>query len=356
MLKIVHCANFSYFKNGEVFYATDRKITHGLMSQGHFVYDFSYRDQAKAQRFLGFKKKSLDKMNQDLIDTCKNIEPDLLLLAKAEFIYPKTLKAIKELLPSVKIAKWFVDFLNRENQTFYDQFQYIDTFFQTSADALADLSIKYPHMLCSYMPNITDPAFDKQMVAKKEYDIIYIARDHKEDVRHKFAILLEDFCKKENLSYKIYASLGNPPIFGTRYYEEISKAKITINFNREDLLEGENKKKFMGSSDRMNHFMGIGTCTFSPKIRGLETLYQDGIDIVYFDGIQDCFSKIKEYLKNKKYEKIATQGNKKVYAVSNTKKVTRFMLESIFKKPYSQAYEWQNLNYKNGNSNDYSIS
>ena len=57
-LKIVHCANFSYFKNGEVFYATDRKVTHGLMSQGHFVYDFSYRDQAKAQRFLGFKKKN----------------------------------------------------------------------------------------------------------------------------------------------------------------------------------------------------------------------------------------------------------------------------------------------------------
>lgn len=350
-LKIVHCANFSYPYNGKVFYATDRKISYGLEAQGHFVYDFSYRDTAKAQRFLGFKKKSLDKMNLDLIETCKNIVPDLLLLAKSEFIYPATLAAIKKLFPTLKIAKWFVDFLNREEDQFFQQFHYIDYFFQTSAAELPNLSQKFPHLRCAYMPNITDPAIDSLIInANKEYDIIYIARDHKEDVRYKFALALNNFCKEHNLTIKIYASLGNPPIFGYLYHQEISKAKIAINFNREDLLEGENKQKFMGSSDRMNHFMGIGACTFSPKIKGLDMLYQDGVDVVYFDGVEDCFHKIQTYLKNDAYKQIAISGNAKAYAVSNAKKVTQFMLESIFEKPYSQMYEWQHLTYKAGNT------
>lgn len=347
-LKIVHCANFSYFKNGEVFYATDRKVTHGLMSQGHFVYDFSYRDQAKAQRFLGFKKKSVEKANQDLIETCKNIEPDVLLLAKAENIYPQTLKEIKKHFPNIKIIKWFVDFLERENKQFFEQFKYIDSFFATSAEGLQELSTQYPHMLCAYMPNITDMAFDKKLENKKEYDVIYVARDHKEDVRHQFAVELEKFCKKEHISLKLYASLGNPPIFGNEYYKAISKAKIAINFNRTDRLDGENPNKLMSSSDRMNHFMGTGTCTFSPVIKGLDSLYKDNEDIIYFKGMQDCFEKIKYHLHNKEFSQIATNGNKKVYQISNTKKVTSFILELTFEKSFSYDYEWKSLMFQNG--------
>lgn len=346
-LKIVHCSNFSYFQNGKVFYAIDRKISYGLISQGHFVYDFSYRDIARIQRFLGFKKRSIDKMNQDLITTCKNLHPDLLLLGKSEFIHPETLSILKKLFPAMKIAKWFVDFLEREDEHFFKQFDYIHSFFQTSAAELPSLSAKFPHMSCLFMPNITDPSFDTYICQEeKSYDIIYIARDHKEDVRHQFAVALKEFCTEHNLVLKIYGSLGNPPIFGSAYHHEISKAKIAINFNREDLLEGENKQKHMGSSDRMNHFMGVGTCTFSPKIRGLETLYKNEIDVIYFDGIQDCFSKILQYLKNDNYKIIAHNGSSKAYSISNAKRVTRFMLEAIYEQPFTEQYEWQNLHYR----------
>lgn len=345
-LKIVHCANFSYFKNGEVFYSTDRKITFGLMSQGHFVYDFSYRDQSKAQRFLAFKKKSIIKMNQDLIETCINIEPDLLLLAKSEFIFPVTLEKIKKILPSIKIAKWFVDFLDRENKTFFEQFNYIDFFFQTNATSLKKLSSTYPHMTCAFMPNIADPSFERKINLNKEYDLIYIARDHKEDVRYEFAVKLNDFCKKKDYNLKIYASLGNPLVFGTEYYREISKSKIAINFNRSDFLDRINEDNFMGSSDRMNHFMGMHTCTFSPRIRGLEDIYRDKVDVVYFDNLDDCFEKIDFYLKNKKYEEIAINGNKRVYEVSNANRVTKFMLEVIFNEKFADEYEWKSLVYK----------
>ena len=36
-----------------------------ILYSKNFVYNFSYRDVAKARRFLGFKKKSIQLMNQD---------------------------------------------------------------------------------------------------------------------------------------------------------------------------------------------------------------------------------------------------------------------------------------------------
>jgi hypothetical protein len=347
-LKIIHCANFSYPKNGEVFYATDMKVTHGLIQNGHMVYDFSYRDQAKLHRFLGFKKTSIKLMNKDLISTCQNIKPDVLMLAKSELITVETLKTIKKLFPEIKIAQWFVDFLDYEKKDFFEKLNYIDTFFQTSAAKLEKLSETYPQTFFSYMPNIADPAFEHNLNLEKKYDIIYVARDYKEDNRYKFAVLLKAFCEQHHLNLKLFASLGQPPIFGQAYYEAIAQAKIAINFNRTDHVDGINEKKFMGSSDRMNHMMGTGTCLFSPKILGLDMLYKDGEDLVYFEGFDDCGEKLLHCLKSREYERIARQGQKKVFEISNAKKVTKYMLETLYADTYSEHYEWETLKYYQG--------
>lgn len=347
-LKIVHCANFSNFKNGASYYAMDRKITHGLIENGHFVYDFSYRDVAKARRFLAFKKKSIQLMNQDLIDTCTNIKPDILLLGKAETISLMTLKTIKELIPDIKIVQWYVDFLETEKKEFFERFNYIDTFLKTSALSLMELSREYPNTIFSCLPNISDPAFDKEYGVEKEYEILYIARDHKEDVRAKFAKLLDEFCRQENINLKVYGSLGNKGVFGSKYYEEISKAKIAINFNRNDDLYHQKKDKILGSSDRMNQFLGAKVCTFSPRIPGFEKLYVDKKDIIYFDDINDCFQKIKYYLEDDKYTIIASNGQQKAYSIVNAKRITKFLLDLSLEQKSEDNYEWQEYIYKNG--------
>ena len=40
--KIVHCGIFNEKDNGNFFYGLERKISHGLIQNGHFVYDFSF--------------------------------------------------------------------------------------------------------------------------------------------------------------------------------------------------------------------------------------------------------------------------------------------------------------------------
>lgn len=285
-------------------------------------------------------------MNQDLIDSCIYLKPDILLLGKCELISSGTLKRIKENNQNIKIAKWFVDILEIEKEDFFEQFKYIDTFFQTAGSALHQLSTKY-NIVSAYLPSISDIAFDSHSNENKEYDIIYIARDHKEDVRYKFAVELETFCKLNKYNLKIYGSLGNPPIFGDEYYREISKAKIAINFNRNEFLDRKNNDKIMESSDRMNQFLGVGTCTFNPEINEMDRLFKHNEHLVYFIGLNDCFSKIKELLYTENYKDIGKNGQKRAYEIVNSKRVTKYMVDVIFEK-FSEKYQWNDYVFKKG--------
>lgn len=345
--KIVHCGIFNEKDNGNFFYGLERKISHGLIQNGNFVYDFSYRDVERNSRFLGIKDSGLKKMNQKLIEICKNIDADILFLAKAEKIDKETLIKIREILPNIKIVQWYVDHLLEKNE-FFDKLDCIDVFYYANAKELQNLSKKYQNTVFSFFPNISDPAFDKKLELEKINDVIYIARDYNEDVRTKFAVLLKDFCDKKNIKLKVYASLGNPAIFGNDFHKAIAQTKIAINFNRDDNLNEVNQEKILGASDRMAQFLGSGICTFSPRIKGFEKLYKDNEEIVYFDTPSDCFEKLEFYLKDRNYESIAKKGQEKTYEIVNAKRVTQFMLELLHKDNSSNNYEWSEYKFKRG--------
>ena len=99
----------------------------------------------------------------------------------------------------------------------------------------------------------------------------------------------------------------------------------------------------------MAQFLGSGICTFSPRIKGFEKLYEDKKEIVYFDTPNDCFEKLKYYLENKNYELVAKKGQEKTYEIANAKRVTQFMLELLFKDDKSNNYEWSEYKFKQGN-------
>lgn len=347
--KIVHCGIFNEKENGNFFYGLERKISHGLIQNGHFVYDFSYRDIERNSRFLGIKDSGLKKMNQKLIDICKNINVDILLLSKAEKVSIETLIFIKKLLPNIKIVQWYAD-LRDLNNTDYKTLNICDTFFTTNGTILKELSKNFVDLNISYLPNISDVAFDKTYYdINKDYDIIYIGGDYS-DNRKLFARLLKEFCEKENIKYKIYASLGEPRIFGDEFHRVLSKTKIGITFNADDIVEHSNKDKLLYTSDRTAQFLGCGICTFSPFINGLEDLYKNDEEIVYFENVNDCFEKIKYYLTDDRYKKIAYNGQVKSYNIVNSKRVTNYMLEYIFQDEFSENYEWSKYKFKKGNN------
>lgn len=346
-LRIVHCGIFNEFDNGRFFYGLERKISHGFHQNGHFVYDFSYRDWERNLRKFGIKNSGLEKMNNKLIEICKNLNADVLFMAKAEKISNKTILEIKKVLPNIKIAMWYVDHLE-EKAEFFEKFRIIDAFFYANALRLQEFSSKYKDTIFSFFPNISDPAFEQNLNLAKTNDVIYIARDYKEDNRHKFAVMLDNFCKENGINHKIYASLGNEPVLGYDFIKAVNESKIAVNFNRDDELECEISNKLLGASDRMAQFLGCGVCTFSPFIKGFEKLYEPDKEVVYFKNFDDCANKIKEYLKEDKYKQTAKNGQIKTFKIANASRITNFMLEILFDEKSTQDYEWSEFIYKNG--------
>ena len=98
----------------------------------------------------------------------------------------------------------------------------------------------------------------------------------------------------------------------------------------------------------MAQFLGCGVCTFSPVIAGFDKLYEPNKDIVYFKNFKDCSDKILAILKSDNWKQIGKSGREKTLKIANAKRVTKFMLELLFNKNFSQDYEWKEFIYKNG--------
>lgn len=322
-LKIVHCANFSESKNGSVYYSIDRKMSNGLIRNGHFVYDFSYREIAKSATILKSKKFGITPLNKALIKTIINIKPDLLLLGHSELIEDETLLKIKELQPNIKIAMWWVDWVfNLKNIS--SRLKIIDNFFITSdPNELKRMNVEKEIIKkCEYMPNFCDSSIDTFKAYEQEnhaYDLLFIGRYDKE--REGFI----NFIKKtfSDLNLGLFGLDKTSIISGNDYFEAISSAKIGINYSRNNDIS-------MYSSDRIIHLMANGVLVFSPKIPNFDKIFTDN-EIVYFENTKDFEKKVRYYLDNPEQRKtIAKNGWEKAHSYFNEKIITKNILCKTF--------------------------
>jgi len=323
-MKIVHCANFSESKKGSVYYAIDRKISNGLIRNNHFVYDFSYREIAKNATIFKSKKFGIKYVNRDLIESIKNMEPDLLLLGHSELILDKTLIEIKKLFPKIKIAMWWVDWIfNLSNIS--SRLEILDNFFITTDPLeLKQMNIEERILRkCNYMPNLCDDSIDifKAFETKKyDYDLIFIGRYDKD--REPFIKFL-----KETFGYLKLGLFGlnkTDIVDGSSYLKTIGSSKIGVNYSRKNDIS-------MYSSDRIIHLMANGVLVFSPKIPKLDEIFSQD-EIVYFEDNEDFEEKIGYYLSHEKERvQIAKKGWEKAHNYFNEKTVTQNLLNKIFK-------------------------
>lgn len=332
-LRIVHCAHFSDSKLGAVYYAMDRKLSNGLIRNGHFVHDFSYREIAKNATFFKSKKWGFKKTNAALLETLKNIEPELLLLGHSELISIETLQEAKKRYPKMKIAMWWVDWIYNLN-SIDEKITLLDHFFITSDPALLNVThlTASARAKCSYLPNLCDTSIDTYQAFERssyDYDVIFIGRADKE--REPFIHFLKN--NFSHLKLGLFGLTKESIITGTAYLKTIGASKIGINYSRDNTMS-------MYSSDRIIHLMANGTLVFSPKIPNLDSIITHQ-DIVYFDNNEECKEKINYYLDHEAERKhLAAQGYHKAHTLFNEKRVTKFMLESVYNMTYSEAYEW----------------
>jgi hypothetical protein len=340
-MKIVHVANYNYLKNGQSYYATDYKIHQGLVRNGHLVYPFSYRDTARCSTFFGSKKWGIGKTNKKLIETCYNIHPELLMLSHAELISTETLLEIKKIVPSIKIAMWFVDAMFNERNVINieKKLPNIDALFLTSGGKWLERFASPTTKVC-FFPNIVDSSIDVYRNFESDelpIDFLFCGTDYNDPVRQSFLNSLSE--QLSDINTRFAGCLGQPRIFGAKYMQTLSQARMGLNYSRRNDVE-------LYSSDRIAHLTGNGILTFTPRIPGYEALYTQD-EVIYFDDISELIEKVNYYTENDSLrKKVAYNGWKKTHILFNATLITKFMLETIFNKSYTETYEWIDKIYK----------
>src|SRR5579872_2454594 len=100
MARILHVSNFSSRAKGAFLHKVERKISYGLIRNGHQVIDFADREVARAAPLLGGNGRR-KAANAAFLGFCREMRPDVIFLGHADVIAPQTLAAVREGQPEV---------------------------------------------------------------------------------------------------------------------------------------------------------------------------------------------------------------------------------------------------------------
>ena len=345
-MRVLHVANFSWFSSSSKradniarHYATDRKISNGLIRNGCCVYEFSYRDAARyfAPLPFGGKQFGAKKMNQEIERVAAAFVPDLILLGHTELILPPTLAALRRQNKKVKIAQWWVDwFTPRSISHLRAKLPYLDAFFATTAPAhvapfLNTNTAASPPFY--YLPNMVDSGVEIGRGFENEsylYDLFFAGAQVPER-----AAALDAVRALPNVKCGFFGIDGAPSLGGVALHQAITAAKIGLNLSHAADIP-------LYSSDRLAQLAGNGCCVVSPRTPQMDTLFGDN-EICYFDDCQELPSLIGALLKDDERRRaVAFAGWRRAHSSYNEKRVCRFIVEAAMGDEFGEKYEWIN--------------
>lgn len=325
-LRILHCAMFSVNKYGANYYSGHTRLSNGFIRNGHFVYNFSYRDVAREEAPLGIKELGMKKMNKRFVETAENIAADVVLLGHAEFIEAETLIEIKKRLPKCKIVMWWVDWWH--NLVKYDavmnrRMPLLDALFMTSDPDFVRENFAPTRQAEKFffMPNSCDPSMDKGRaydVAEPLHEVLFIGRSFgsRDDLLSHFKKSMSD------LNIGLYGQGRENFVTGHRYLELVSNSRIGINFNRDNSMP-------LYTSNRMVHLAANGCLVMTPDTPRMKEIFTPE-EVVYFSSAQDCEEKVRYYLEHYEEAKtIAKAGQVRAHRDYDAQVISSEMLRKI---------------------------
>lgn len=290
-MRIVHAANLQLDKDGAHLWNQDQKIHHGLVRLGHFVYPFSINDRARMLSPTKSKTFGKGRANKALIETCRNVHPDLLILGHAQFITADTLREIRRILPAIRIGLWYVDPLwdAEETQHLRDRLGVIDALFCSTGGPLLE-ALARPNCPAAFIPSAVDAGIECHRAFETPeseilHDLLFFGRDKGEPARRAFLQDLKNQLPDLRVGY--YGCLDQPGIFGWEKEQVIRRSKMALNLSRRTDVA-------LYSSSRIAELMGNGILTLTPRGAGLEGLYGED-EIAYYEGIEELAAKVRHF-------------------------------------------------------------
>ena len=320
--KILHISTFGEKTDHRTFnLSIAKKITNGLIRNGHDVINFDYRLN------LDLIRKNL---NEKIEKIYKNYKPDMILLGHNNILDRSLLIKLKK---NSKISIWYEDHVMEGDPSFKKNIELleknhdlIDTYFITTASDIIKTKIKKNKLFFLPIPvdeNIENNNFS---LLKKNKDVFF-AVSHgvnfgklksKPDERSDF---VKTLIKKSgnNINFNFLGFNDQQPKWNYEYYDDLKKCKMAINLSR----GGPSK---YCSSNRIASLMGNGV----PTLIDEKVKYQDFFnknEIITYKNIDDLIKKIKFYKsKSKLLKKIGTNAKRKYFYLFNNNIIADYII------------------------------
>ncbi len=323
-MRIVHAANFSYNNHGQAFGNPDQKLQHGFIENRHYCYAFPVNDIARQLSWRNSKNGGAERMNASLIETCKKIQPDVLVLGHAQLVTKQTLEEIKSELPHLKIIQWFVDPLEyqRVYQFILDRLYLLDAVFLTTGGEYLE-HFNIDSCQAHFFPNPVHQSIEKYKAFQArgfDYDLIFIGNDRKDPERRELLTKL-DVTLSKKFKVGIFGSLGRSGIHGKERDALFQRSKASLNLTR-------HKPMKWYSSDRVSQLMGNGLLTCTRKEADLHQVYGDD-RLIYYTTVNDLSSQLETVINDGSWQDIAKKGWEFVHDQHNAKIVSQQMLDTV---------------------------
>ena len=180
-----------------------------------------------------------------------------------------------------------------------------------------------------YMPCPTDPGIFKDQKCKKVFDVVFIGNNNQPS---RLPLLRE---LADNFNLMIFGNGWEEtginygkPVYGREFSKVCSKSKICIG-----ILDPKWTELEAYFSNRLINTLATRSFYVQRYTHGLENVFTNRKHLVWYNGENELIRLIKYYLNNKKErDKIATEGQKRVYESYTYEKSVKKILEDADQK------------------------
>jgi hypothetical protein len=349
-MQILLVANGNYKFHGKRYYSVERILANGLIRNGHNVYFFSDRDVARSANMIGSSRWGAGRCNEIFIETCRNLEPDVIVFGHADLISVFSLQTVRTLLPQVKMAQFNVDPLFRPKNVaaIAAKAPLMDATFVTTAGVVLR-RFSGGGGRVAYMPNPVDASVHYPRCFQnrdQDYDLFFAARPIAAPIEDDPRASIPAFIAASGrISIDYYGVNGRPQLFGRAHFRRIENARMGLNISsvREHPRDprGSSEELYLYSSDRIAHYLGSGLLVFTTRDNRLEDLFVENVEMIFFKDKEELLDKLL-YFKahDDKRQSIARAGWHKAHQHFNERLVAKYLVEVTCERELSQPYAW----------------
>jgi len=331
--------------NGARFYNSSRRFFNGFIRNGHDVIAVDPKFMAKYLGIINSRSFGKKPLRKKLLDITAIYRPHMIALMHADMVTPETIQEMRDIVPDAKVIQINIDplFSSDNIAKLRSKLSVVDASFATTGGPTLN-RITTSTAVAAHIPNAADLSIDAGNCAARntqEIDLIASVGGVNQDrERERIPLLVEEKLPELNFSY--HAAPRANLLWGHAYVDTIANSKMGLNLSHAkiDGHAATAEERHLYSSDRLAQYMGNGLLTFIQTGNALEDLFSPE-EAVFFGSDDELIEKLAYFHANDDARmQVAHNGWQKIHTDYSERRITQFMIDTVFDQKHSHAYAW----------------